>query len=219
MCGRFSQSRRPGRYAEALDPEWQPAGPAFQASWNVAPGRDVLVFRDGDAGHLAEMLHWGFLPAWADAGARQPINARVETAATSPYFRHAWMAGRCLVPADGWYEWKAVTGGKQPYYICRANEAPVFLAGLYEINRHEHVASFAILTTEAHGALRDIHEREPLVLGAETGRAWLRRDLAGADLARLARQPLRSADFSWRPVSTRVNNTRNDGPELLEPAR
>lgn len=219
MCGRFSQSRRPGRYAEALDPEWQPADPAFQASWNVAPGRDVLVFRDGDAGHLAEMLHWGFLPAWADVAARKPINARVETAASSPYFRHAWNSGRCLVPADGWYEWKALARGKQPYYVHRADEEPVFMAGLYEINGHARLASFAILTIEAHGALRDIHEREPLVLAAETGRQWLRLDLAAAGIARLARQALRSADFAWRAVSTRVNDARNDGPELLERTR
>ncbi len=217
MCGRFSQSRRPSRYAEALDPEWQPASLELQPSWNVTPGRDVLVFYDAESGHVAALLHWGFLPAWADAGARKPINARVETAARSPYFRHAWMSGRCLIPADGWYEWQAIPGGKLPYYIHRADGEPVFLAGLYEANRHENIASFAILTTEASGALRGIHEREPLVLPVEAARRWMRRDSAAEEVAALAGHALASTGFAWHAISTRVNNARNDDPELIAP--
>jgi len=186
MCGRFPQNKRPSRYETDLDPDWGQTYLEFSPSWNVSPGREVLVFHDNEAGHVAELLHWGFLPYWADAKARRPINARLETAATIPYFRRAWRVGRCVIPADGWYEWKETPAGKVPYFIHRQDEGSIFLAGLYEINRHENTSTFAILTTEAEGALREIHEREPVAFTAEIARQWIRRDLSLREVSELA---------------------------------
>lgn len=218
MCGRFPQNKNVSRYAEALYPEWQPQEFELVPSWNVSPGRDVLVFHDSYSGHVAELLHWGFLPYWADAKARKPINARVESAATSPYFRHAWKISRCVIPADGWYEWQVTPAGKQPYFIYRADHEPVMMAGLYEVNRHANLTSFAILTVEAEDGLRELHEREPLVLSAEAARQWVRRDLRPDEVAAIALHPLTSAAFAWHKISTRVNNARNDGADLIAPA-
>jgi len=215
MCGRFPQGESETRYAITLDPEWTPQPLDLKPTWNMAPSRQVLVFHDNDAGHVAELLYWGFLPSWADPSARKPINARVETAATKPYFRHAWQSGRCLIPADGWYEWKVTPKGKQPYFIYRADGQPVLMAGLYETNRHANLTSFTILTMEAAGALRDIHDREPLVLSPEAARQWIRRDLAAEEVADIAQHPLTSKSFAWHQVSTKVNNARNDGAELV----
>lgn len=218
MCGRFAQSQPVIHYAKALDPGWKPPPLDMKPVWNMAPGREVLVFHDNDAGHVASFFHWGFLPSWADPGAQKPINARVETAATKPYFRKAWKSGRCLIPADGWYEWKEGERGKQPYFIHRADDEPVLMAGLYEANPHANITSFTILTMESVGALRELHEREPLVLSAEAGKQWIRRDLVPDEIAAVAQSPLTGSQFAWHAVSTRVNNTRNDGAELLLPA-
>ncbi len=215
MCGRFVQAKTVVEYAHAFDPAWTPGPIELQPSWNMAPSRHALVFRDDAHGHVAELLTWGFLPSWADDKARRPINARVETAATSPYFRRAWKAGRCLVPADGWYEWKQTTTGKQPYFIYRADGQPVLMAGLYETNQHANISTFTILTMEAGGDLRKLHDREPLVLSAEAGRQWVRQDLSPADVTDIAKTLLQSGSFAWHTVSTRVNNPRNDMPDLI----
>ena len=122
MCGRFAQSQPLIQYARALDPEWTPPALEMQPTWNLAPSCRALVFHDGDAGHLAELLQWGFLPAWADPKTQKPNNARVETAATMSYFRKAWKTGRCLIPADGWYEWKVADKLKQPFQLSSTRE-------------------------------------------------------------------------------------------------
>jgi putative SOS response-associated peptidase YedK len=215
MCGRFAQSQPLIHYAHAFDPAWEPTFLDLQPTWNLAPGRRALVFHETNFGKSAELLQWGFLPAWADPTGQKPINARVETAASKPYFRKAWKAGRCLIPADGWYEWLGAAKNKQPYFIHRSDNQPILMAGLYETNTHANITSFAILTTEADGALPDVHDRKPLVLSAETGKQWIRRDLAANEIAALAQSPLTAERFAWHVVSTKVNNTRNDGAELV----
>jgi len=215
MCGRFAQSQPLINYAHALDPAWEPNFLDLQPTWNLAPGRQALVFHNTEFGPTAELLHWGFLPAWADPTAQKPINARVETAANKPYFRKAWKAGRCLIPADGWYEWIGTAKSKQPYFIHRSDDQPILMAGLYETNTHANITSFSILTTEADGALRDVHNRKPLVLSAETGKQWIRRGLVADEIAALAQSPLTSEKFAWHAVSTKVNNARNEGAELM----
>lgn len=175
----------------------------------------ALVFHDGDVGHLAELFRWGFLPAWADPEAQKPTNARFETAAAKPYFRKAWKIGRCLIPADGWYEWRATDKVKQPYFIHRADDQPILMAGLYETNTHANTTSFAILTTEADGGLCEVHDRKPVVLSGEAAKLWISRELPADEIAGLAQSPLTAEWFAWHAVSTRVNNTMNDGAELI----
>jgi putative SOS response-associated peptidase YedK len=218
MCGRFAQSQPVIHYAHALDPAWEPLPLDLKPTWNLAPSRQALVFREGESGRMAELLHWGFLPAWADPKGQKPINARVETAASKPYFRKAWKSGRCLIPADGWYEWKESDKGKLPYFIHRADDQPILMAGLYDSNPHANVTTFAILTTEADGSLREVHDRKPLVLSREAGQEWISGDLVTGKIAELAQHPLSAEWFAWHVVSTRVNNTRNDGAELLLPS-
>jgi putative SOS response-associated peptidase YedK len=195
MCGRFAQSQDVVFYAHALDQGWTPPTLDLKPTWNMAPSRNVLVLHDDETGHVAELLHWGFLPSWADAKARKPINARVETAATSPYFRHAWKFGRCLIPADGWYEWKEHEHGKQPYFIHSATNEPIFMAGLYTTNPQVNITSFAIITTDAKGKLVDIHDREPLVLTPEAGKQWIRRDISPDQVIEIAKQPMKASSF------------------------
>lgn len=216
MCGRFAQSDKPIRYAQTLDPEWTPPALEFQPTWNMAPSRKVLVFHDDDNGRVAELLTWGFIPSWADSKeAQKPINARVETAASKPYFRRAWKTSRCVIPADGWYEWKVTPQGKVPFFIHRRDNEPLLMAGLYETNPHADITTFTILTLEAKGVLRGIHDREPLVLSAEASRQWLRKDLQPDEVAEIAQHPLGAESFAWHVVSSRVNSPRNDGPDLV----
>jgi putative SOS response-associated peptidase YedK len=215
MCGRFAQSQPIIKYARALDPEWTPSGLEFHPTWNLAPSRKALVFRDGEASHLAEIFQWGLLPAWADPAGQKPINARVETAATKPYFRKAWKSGRCLIPADGWYEWKVKDKVKQPYFIHRADDQPILMAGLYETNPHANITSFTILTTDADGNLREVHDRKPVVFSASAANQWISKELAADEIAAIAQTPLSAEWFAWHTVSTKVNNTRNDGDELV----
>ena len=139
----------------------------------------------------------------------------MENSATKPYFRKAWKAGHCLIPANGCYEWKGTAKSKQPYFIHRSDDQPILMAGLYETNTHANITSFAIFTTEADGALRDVHDRQPLVLSADAGKQWIRRDLAADYIAALAQSSLTAGSFAWHAVSTKVNNTKNDGAELV----
>lgn len=215
MCGRFAQSQPVIHYAHALDPAWTPLALETQATWNMAPSRKALVFCEGEEGRLAELFQWGFLPAWADPTGQKPNNARVETAATKPYFRKAWKTGRCLIPADGWYEWQVSDKGKQPYFLHRADDQPMLMAGLYETNPHANITSFAILTTDADGALREVHDRKPVVLTGAAATQWINRESTMDVVSGIAQRPLSAEWFAWHPVSARVNNARNDGEELV----
>jgi putative SOS response-associated peptidase YedK len=215
MCGRFAQSQSINNYAKALDPAWVPPALDLHQTWNLAPSRPALVFHGGDDGRMAELFKWGLLPSWADPMAQKPINARLDTAATNPYFRKAWKTGRCLIPADGWYEWKISDQGKIPYFLHRADQQPLLMAGLYEINLHVKVTSFAILTMDADGDLRNVHDRKPVVLSADVATQWLDSKLPADEIAAVAAHAMTSEHFTWHTVSTKVNNPRNDDAGLM----
>lgn len=217
MCGRFT-FHRPIDEIRALFGARNPP-PNVAPTWNMAPTRLAPVLRrhpDSGERHL-DLLRWGLLPHWAKdpAKLRQPINARSETAATAPMFRDAFVRRRCLVPADEFYEWQALDGAKLPHAVARADGAMFAFAGLWEGWRSpdgEVVRSFVILTTEAAPALRVLHERMPVVLEPPDWPLWL----GGGDVAALLRPS--AAEFRVWPVSTLVNNVRNDGVHLLDPA-
>ena len=191
------------------------------ASYNVAPSQPVAaVVRRGDQNLLVH-LRWGLVPFWAkDAAiANRLINARAETAADKPSFRTAFRKRRCLVAADGFYEWRGARGRKQPVYITLPEESPMAFAGLWEVwddrgRAASPLKTCTILTTTASSALREIHDRMPLILKPAAYRAWLDPQLPDPDLAHiLAHRTHR--DFRFWPVSTAVNAIRNDSPELI----
>lgn len=227
MCGRYVQSTTPDELARmfaTVNPL-----PNLQPTWNMAPTRTgPVVRRHPQTGerHL-DGLRWGLIPHWTrDAKAiRQPINARSETAATSPYFRDALRDRRCLVPADAFYEWKAEGQGaqtgkgarKQPYAIARANGQVMAFAGLWEGWRSpagEAVRTYTLMTTEANDQLRPLHERMTVVLEPEDWPVWLGE--TDGDFASLLRPS--KAGFRVWPVGPAVSNVRNEGIELLNPA-
>lgn len=222
MCGRFA-------YFSAHEAMLQLFGldagtPAIEPHWNIAPTQFVPVVRADSAGlRRLSMLYWGLIPHWAkekSIGARM-INARAETLTEKPSFRVALRRRRCLVVASGYYEWQALAGGKQPWFIHAADAAPLAFAGLWESwsesPQHEPLESCTIITTEAQGRLARLHHRVPVVLPEGAFTRWLdpalQKDEAVADLLRA---PLDGQLLAY-PVSKRVNNARNDGLELVEP--
>jgi len=219
MCGRYSLTtpveglRRLFDFAET---------PNLAPRYNIAPSQEAPVVRLGPDGqrHLAA-LRWGLVPSWAKEGAigNRLINARAETLAEKPSFRAAFRARRCLVAADGFYEWRQEGEAKQPYRIARRDGGPFAFAGLWERwapAGAEAIESFTIVTSDASALLRPIHERMPALLRPEDHAAWLGGDTdqAKAALGRLLPDALLEA----YPVSRRVNSPRHDDPACIERA-
>lgn len=222
MCGRyafFSPAEAVRRVFGALD--WSALPPP---RYNIAPTQPVAAIRDDGTGHLEVVpLRWGLLPGWARDPklAQRMINARAETLAEKPAFRSAFRRRRCLVLADGWYEWQAGAQGKQPWFIGLASGEPFGMAGLWERwvdpDGGEIAETCAIITTAAAESIRAIHDRMPVVLPPAAHAAWL--DAHGDSTSEL--QPLLCAPESGllvaRRVSRAVNDARHDGPELVVP--
>jgi putative SOS response-associated peptidase YedK len=220
MCGRYAffSPAEAVKRAFALDDF-----PALEPRYNIAPTQPVPVLREDQPGRRqVALLHWGLIPSWArdrSVGNRM-INARAETLSERPAYRAAFRRRRCVVLADGWYEWQAVASGKQPWFIHSRDGVPLGLAGLWEAWRDpaggEPVESCTIVTTDAAGPLAEIHHRMPAVLPTEGLEPWL--DPRQQDVAALSGWlgPRDPAEFSARPVSRRVNDPRNQGAELIE---
>lgn len=221
MCGRFASftpADTLGALLEAIVRD------APRPRYNVAPTQDVLALRrDQDGQRFLAPLRWGLIPHWADDPAigNRLINARAETAHEKPAFRQALRKRRCLIPADGFYEWQKTGSRKQPHFIYMADEKPFCFAGLWESwtdpQSEQPLSSFTILTTDANAQLRPIHHRMPVILLAEQYDLWL--DPAIQDPARLkdCLGPLPEGLLDTHPVSTHVNNPRNDDPRCVEP--
>jgi putative SOS response-associated peptidase YedK len=219
MCGRYTLSTPVEKLAEEFGLVGQL--PDLQPSYNVAPTREVPAVVSGGEGHRMEMLRWGLIPSWADdpgIGSRM-INARSETVAEKPSFRRAFKKSRCLMLADGFYEWRKENGGKQPYYIRMKTGQPFAFAGLWESwNKGEggEIHSCAIITTDANDLMREIHHRMPVIMPPEYYELWL--DPAVREPERLLPllEPYPAADMEAYPVSRRVNSPSNDEPGCVE---
>ena len=219
MCGRFSLSTAPDWVAEHFGLE---EVPDLKPRYNIAPTQDVAVVRQRPAGgkHLG-LLRWGLLPAsMPDAPGGAPlINARSETVADKPSFRQAFLQRRCLVPADGFFEWKRVNGRKQPIYFTLRDHEPFAFAGLWErwVASDGHpVESCTILTTEPNALVLPVHDRMPLILEPAGYDAWLAHDSdPERDLVPLFR-PYSGGQMESYPVSPMVNSAEPDAPECIE---
>ena len=208
MCGRFVLSSDADRLADhyGLD-----TVPVFGGGYNVAPSAQVPVVRLGPDKEAA-LCHWGFIPHWVKEPVLKPINARAETLAGKPYFRDAFRRRRCLVPANGYYEWRAENGRKQPYFIRMASADVFSFAGLWSSWQGPDgpVESCVIITTSAREELADIHDRMPVIIGPDNYDAWL--DAGGQDLLKPC-----VGEMEAVPVSRRVNSPRNQGESLIQP--
>ena len=225
MCGRYTLSVPLSNLVDSFDV--QPPDFEYPPRFNIAPTQDAPVIAQDQAGRRMGLLRWGLIPSWAKdpaIGSRM-INARSETVAEKPAFQRAFRRRRCLVPADGFFEWKreagegATKGPKTPYWIHRAAREPFVMAGLWETwdpGETAPVYTFTVLTTEAVPSIREIHPRMPVILPASAHDRWLDPKAAAEDLLPLLR-PYGEGIEAY-PVSTRVNSPRNDLPECIEPA-
>ena len=227
MCGRFVSSSTPDEIAKYFDAEPPPADSALEPSWNVAPTNDVyVVTEDGGARRVAPH-HWGLVPIWAKspAAGNKMINARAETLADKNAYKHAFRKRRCIVPADGFYEWKAVPGQKrkQPYFIHRSDGEPLAFAGLWEEWRgpdrsgDQRLRSTTISTTEANATMAPVHDRMPVILPPSAWAEWLAPD--NHDLPSLGSLlvPAPPQLLVIHPVDPEVGNVRSRGPHLVDP--
>ncbi|MCU1496893.1 MAG: hypothetical protein JWM47_846 [Acidimicrobiales bacterium] len=227
MCGRFVSSSPPDEVARYFDAE-PPGEAAFEPRYNVAPTEDVfVVLVDGGVRRLAPH-HWGLVPVWATspaAGARM-INARAEGLGEKAAFKRSYARRRCLVPADGFYEWQKVPGQKtkQPYFIHREDHEPLAFAGLWEEWRgpdragSQRLRSTTIVTTTANEVMAPIHDRMPVILPPSAWDEWLDPDNADLDALGRLLVPAPPQILTLHPVATDVGNVRNQGPHLVEPA-
>jgi putative SOS response-associated peptidase YedK len=200
----------------------------FPVRYNIAPTQTIVALRADESGQDRwALLRWGLIPSWSKEPSRGAplINARSETVHEKPAFRAAFRKRRCLVLADGYYEWRAEGKQKQPYYIRRTDERPFALAGLWEswIDQHaataEPLETCTVLTTEANALTADIHDRMPVILPEEACPAWLHTPADEADSLRNLLRPAPADLLQVSPVSTRVNSVKHDDPECLKPAQ
>ncbi|GAA0446683.1 DUF159 family protein [Paractinoplanes deccanensis] len=218
MCGRYATTRSETDLSDLF--EAVPVAESLGPSWNVAPTDPVPVVRVSQS-HDARVLdtaRWGFVPPWAKdlrAGSRM-INARSETVATSPAFASSFAKRRCLVPADGWFEWLRDGKQRQAFYMTPADGSPLAFAGIWTAWGPESVVTCSVLTTAALGGLARVHDRMPLILPRDRWPDWL---AGGGDPAGLlAPLPLSELEsIEIRAVRPDVGNVRNNGAHLLEP--
>lgn len=220
MCGRFATTGDIDFYRDyyAVD---EIATESLDESWNVAPTDETYVVAEHDGSRRLGRMAWGLIPYWAADAKTIHINARLETVASKPAFRRALSRHRCLIPADGFYEWEPKEKGRTPHWVFRADGHPMTFAGIWgawkDPATDEWVRRFSIITTKAEGAIRTIHHRMPVALPEELWGPWLDRDLDDPEeAARLAR-PIDPDLIMEHTVSSKVNSVRNNGPELVEP--
>jgi len=224
MCGRFVSASSPDEIARYFDAEAPEA--LLEPSYNVAPTNDVYaVLNDGGVRRL-DAFHWGLVPIWAKdprQGSKM-INARAETLAAKNAYKPAFKRRRCIIPADGFYEWKKIPGQKtkQPHFIHRPEGEPLAFAGLWEVWRGpdkqgDPLRSCTIVTTSANETMQPLHDRMPVILPASAWEEWL--DPANDDIETLGKLlvPAPSELIVTHPVSTEVNSVRNKGAELIDP--
>jgi putative SOS response-associated peptidase YedK len=226
MCGRYLLFSDPEQLAERFEVD-EIRTDSLEKRYNVAPSTSVYAVLDDGRSRRLGTLRWGFVPHWAKQlkGTPQPINARIETVATSRMFAPSFARKRCLLPADGFYEWQDRGKGarKQPFHLADPSGEPLAFAGIWSSWRDpqqpddDPLFSAAIMTTDARGEMERIHHRMPVILPRTLWQDWLTADADDAPHLLEAITALGPPRLDATPISDRVNAVRNDGPELLEP--
>ncbi|MFD9895353.1 SOS response-associated peptidase [Amycolatopsis sp. NPDC059027] len=236
MCGRYAATKDPAALIEEFAAVDLTEGRA-RTDHNVAPTKNVVtvvqrhprdaegqVLEDEPAERSLRLMRWGLVPFWAkdpSVGSRM-INTRAETAKEKPAFRRALSSRRCLVPADGWFEWRRTGKEKEPFYMTGPDAASLAFAGIWESWRPkdddaaEPLITFSIITTDATGQLTDVHHRMPLIVPKTHWDPWLDPDRSDVTDLLVPTAPEIVESLELRPVSSKVNNVRNNGPELLD---
>lgn len=221
MCGRYTLATPEPSLAELLDLSTEPS---LEPRYNIAPTQPVLVLRASPLRPVRELelLRWGLIPSWAKdpAIAARMINARSETAPDKPAFRSAFRHRRCLLPADGFYEWQRTGRSKRPHYVRMKDGRPFVFAGLWE--RWEGpdgtvIETCTVLTTIPNELIEPLHNRMPVILRPEDFALWLDPDVKDPAPIRPLLRPYEPDEMFAYPVSTRVNSPRNDDPKCIEP--
>lgn len=220
MCGRFALYTDP----ETLARCFLAKAPAdMKPHYNIAPTQNIPIVRQEDGERRFALARWGLIPHWAKEmnTGYSTINARAETVSSKPAFRHAFRYRRCLIPADGFYEWQARPGAKikQPWFIVLRDHEPMAFAGLWDVWRSPEgmeLESCSIIVTEANDLMRPIHERMPVILASDNWNTWLESDAKDTQALQNLLKPYPAEDMVTWPVSTKVNNPRNDSVECLE---
>jgi putative SOS response-associated peptidase YedK len=218
MCGRYVSPEQ-----ASIERAWKidrTSSNPFPRRFNVQPTTAVPVLLLEDRARTLRSARWGLIPQWwkQDKPPSFSINARLEEISGKPMWRDPIRRSRCLLPAEGWYEWRVTPDGKQPHYLTRRDRRPFCFAGLVATWRD--TLSCAILTTQALGPVAEVHERMPVVLPEADHGAWLEPAMHDAAVATaMALEPMAPEEFEHYPVSRRVNNARNEGPDLIEPLR
>jgi putative SOS response-associated peptidase YedK len=220
MCGRYTLKTPVEKLAEEFG--FEATSVELPPNYNVAPTQQVAAVLEEGGERRLEMLRWGLIPSWADdpgIGSRM-INARAETAPEKPSFRRAFRGQRCLIPADGFYEWKRTNGSKQPYYIRMEEGRPFAFAGLWESWKEDggpEIRSCTILTTKPNALAAEIHDRMPVILPSGSYDVWLDPEAERDELyGLLASYP--EDEMEAYPVSRFVNSPQNNDPRCIEPA-
>ena len=229
MCGRFVSSSPPDELAKYFDVE-AVSEAVLEPSYNVAPSQDVYVVVETGGLRRLETFHWGLVPFWAKdpSAGNKMINARAESLAEKNAYKHSFKKRRCILPVDGFYEWKKVPGqkAKQPYFIHRADGDPMAFAGLWEIWRPaddvdrtgDPLRSCTIITGQPNEKIAEIHDRMPVMLPPSAWAQWL--DPENDDLEALGKLlvPAPASLLALHPVRRDVNNVRENRPDLIDPA-
>ncbi len=229
MCGRYVSASSPALLAERFGVEEVRVDEHAQ-NYNVTPRTEVPVVAVSKGVRVLDRVRWGLVPSWAKTlsiGDRQ-INARADTIASKPAYKRAFRKRRCIIPADGFYEWQVIEGRKQkqPWFIRRRDGEPLAFAGLWEIwhdpdapdpDGAPRIRSCVIVTTDANGLMRPIHDRMPVVLPESAWDRWLDPDFDDVERLQMLLVPAPDEEFEAWPVSLAVNKPANNGAELLEP--
>jgi putative SOS response-associated peptidase YedK len=215
MCGRFVQVSA----VNALHPLLTYAVPLeLFPNYNLAPTQRAVVIREHADNREGVLMRWGLIPSWAKDKKIAQINARADTVATKPMFRSSFKKRRCIIPADGYFEWKTVGGQKYPYLHRMRDGSPLIFAGLWERweGEDEPLESFALITTDANATASQVHNRMPVVLRMDSWEPWLDSDTDSSTLTSLL-VPMAGDGLEVFPVSVAVNSPKNNRPELIEP--